>query len=216
MAVEPATKYAIAFFDGQNLFHAARRAFGYPYPNYDPLALATTICRRAGWTLKRTCFYTGIPDPADDPFWNSFWKARLAVVGRQGVDLFARSLRYRNRVVKLPDETLHSYLAGEEKGVDVRIAIDVIRLAFRREYDVALIFSQDQDLSEAAQEIRVIAREQQRWIKVASAFPVSPTSTNRRGINSTDWILIDRATYEVCIDARDYRPKAPRAAKEDL
>lgn len=71
MVVEPATKYAIAFFDGQNLFHAARRAFGYPYPNYDPLALATTICRRAGWTLKRTCFYTGIPDPADDPFWNA-------------------------------------------------------------------------------------------------------------------------------------------------
>ena len=100
--------------------------------------------------------------------------------------------------------------------MDVRIAIDVIRLAFRREYDVALIFSQDQDLSEAAQEIRVIAREQQRWIKVASAFPVSPTSTNRRGINSTDWILIDRATYEACIDARDYRPKAPQAAKEDL
>jgi hypothetical protein len=96
---------------------------------------------------------------------------------------------------------------AEEKGIDVRIAIDVIRMAHRREYDIALIFSQDQDLSEVAAEIRVIAREQDRWIKVASAFPISPTSRNRRGIDRTDWIQIDRATYEACIDRRDYRPR---------
>jgi hypothetical protein len=28
-----------------------------------------------------------------------------------------------------------------------------------------------------------------------------------RGINGTDWIKIDRATYDACLDARDYRPK---------
>ena len=28
-----------------------------------------------------------------------------------------------------------------------------------------------------------------------------------RGINGTDWIQIDRATYEACIGSRDYRPK---------
>lgn len=55
----------------------------------------------------------------------------------------------------------------------MRIALDIIRLAHRREYDVALVFSQDQDLSEAADEIRVIAQEQERWIKIASSFPVS-------------------------------------------
>lgn len=32
--VEPQVKRTIAFFDGQNLFHAAKEAFGYPYPNY--------------------------------------------------------------------------------------------------------------------------------------------------------------------------------------
>jgi hypothetical protein len=53
----------------------------------------------------------------------------------------------------------------------------------------------------------VIAREQDRWIKIVSAFPVSPTATNRRGINKTDWIEIDRAMYDACIDPRDYRPK---------
>jgi hypothetical protein len=83
--------------------------------------------------------------------------------------------------------------------------LDVIRGALRNDYDVALIFSQDQDLSEVAAEIRSIATEQNRWIKIASAFPVSPTAENRRGINNTDWITIDRQTYNSCIDPRDYR-----------
>lgn len=81
----------------------------------------------------------------------------------------------------------------------------MIRLAHSREYDVAVIFSQDQDLSEVADEVRVIAKEQNRWIKVASAFPVSPVVTRARGINKTDWIRIDRTTYDTCIDSRDYR-----------
>jgi hypothetical protein len=47
-----------------------------------------------------------------------------------------------------------SLLLGEEKGIDVRLAIDVIGLAYRQEYDVAIIFNQDQDLSDAAHEVR--------------------------------------------------------------
>jgi hypothetical protein len=58
-----------------------------------------------------------------------------------------------------------------------------------------------------AEEIRSLAHEQNRWIKIVSAFPYSPTSRNRRGINKTDWIKIDRATYDSCLDRRDYRQK---------
>ncbi len=207
MPPEPHTKRVITFIDGQNLFHAAREAFGYTYPNYDVTALSTEVCRPQGWQLSQVRFYTGIPDPTDDPFWNHFWSAKLAVMGRQGVFVFSRSLRYRNRVVRLPDGTTHTFLAGEEKGVDIRIALDVISLAHHQAYDVAVIFSQDQDLSEVAGEIRVIAREQQRWIKLACAFPYSPTTRNRRGINKTDWIRIERQAYDRCLDRRDYRPR---------
>ena len=62
-----------------------------------------------------------------------------------------------------------------------------------------------------AAEIRAIAQEQERWIKIASAFPLSPTSRNRGGINRTDWIPIDRAMYEACVDPRDYRPNRPNS-----
>ena len=175
--------------------------------NYDVLALAKAICDLEGWNLAQVRFYTGIPDRTDNPFWNQFWSGKLAVMGRQGVHVFARPLRYHNKTVKLPDGSTHTFLAGEEKGVDVRIALDVIRMAHRREYDVAVIFSQDQDLSEVAKEIRVIAKEQDRWIRIACAFPFSPTTKNRRGINGTDWIQINRATYDACLDYRDYRPK---------
>jgi hypothetical protein len=38
----------VALFDGQNLFHAAREAFGYNEPNYDPVALSRRLCADHG------------------------------------------------------------------------------------------------------------------------------------------------------------------------
>jgi len=207
MPVEPPGKRAVAFIDAQNLFHAAKDAFGYRHPNFDPLKLAGSVCESRQWELAETRLYTGVPAAADNPHWNHFWTAKLAQMGREGVVTYSRALRYRNQTVRLPDGREHTILVGQEKGVDIRVALDVVRLAHQRMYDVALVFSQDQDLSEVADEIRIIAREQGRWIKIASAYPSSPTSRNVRGINGADWIRIDRATYEGCIDGRDYRPK---------
>lgn len=212
---EPSVKRVVAFFDAQNLFHAVKNVFNHMHPDYDPLALANAICvARKGWELSQARLYTGVPDAKDDPFWNHYWNGKLAVLGRQGVHVFRRALRYRMKVVKLPREDKfgamagkkHKFLVGEEKGVDVRIAIDIIRLAHLRQYDVALVFSQDQDLSEVADEIRAVAEEQKRWIKIACAFPSGEASRNRRGIDKTDWIEISREMYEECMDLRDYKP----------
>lgn len=207
MSSEPAIKRAVAFFDGQNLFHAAKQAFGYTYPNYDVLGLAKTVCQSQGWNLMQTRFYTGVPDNQDNPRWHYFWTSKLAAMARQGVEVYSRSLRYRIQTIVLPDGTRHTFLVGAEKGVDIRLALDIIRMALRMEYDVALVFSQDQDLSEVADELRDISRVQRRWIKIASAFPSSPALRNRRGIDKTDWIQIDRTTYDACIDPSDYRPR---------
>jgi uncharacterized LabA/DUF88 family protein len=209
MPTEPSVKRAIAFFDGQNLYHAAKAAFGHTFPNYDPVKLAMAVCQSRGWQLEAVRFYTGVPDRADDPRWNQFWAAKFLHMSRQNVHVFSRPLRYRNQRVRLQDGSEYTFMAAEEKGIDVRIAIDVIREAHHRDYDVAVIFSQDQDLSEVAEEVRVIAREQARWIKVASAFPVSPVIPKQRGIDKTDWIPIDRALYDACLDPRDYRATPP-------
>lgn len=208
MPPEPPQKRTIAFVDGQNLFHAAREAFGYQYPNYDVSALVRTLCGRKHWRLTGVRFYTGIPELDDRPYWNHFWTGKLAVMGREGVHVFTRPLRRRTRTLFLPNGSMFSFVAREEKGIDVRIALDIVRMAHRREYDVALILSQDQDLSEAAAEIRTIAREQSRWIKAACAFPSSPAASNNRGIEGADWIRVDRVTYDACLDRRDYRPRS--------
>lgn len=208
MVDEPHLKRAVAFVDGQNLFYAAKECFGYPYPNYDVLALAQEVCRQQGWQLEAVRFYTGVPDREDNAFWHYFWFAKLGAMGHKGVHVFRRALRYRNQTVQRSDGTSQAILIAEEKGIDVRIALDTLHLATRDEYDVALIFSQDQDLSEVADDVRSIGSEQGRWIKIASAFPVSPTSRNRRGINKTDWIPIDRQLYDRCLDPRDYRKVA--------
>jgi uncharacterized LabA/DUF88 family protein len=202
---EPTTKRAIVFIDGQNLYHSVREAFGYTFPNYDIRKLSETICQRYSWNIEEVRFYTGVPDLQDDARWNNFWIRKLAAMGQIGIKIFSRSLRYRNQTVRLPNGKTHTFLVGQEKGIDVRIAIDVIRFAHERKYDVALIFSQDQDLTEVADEVRRIAIEQERWIKIASAFPVSPTKKDNRGINKTDWIKIDRQMYDACIDPNDYR-----------
>jgi uncharacterized LabA/DUF88 family protein len=204
---EPQIKKVVAFFDGQNLFHSAREAFGCYHPNYDVLLLSRRICSEQGWDLAQVRFYTGVPDKKDNALWNYFWHNKLLAMRRQGVHVFSRPLRYRNKKIKLGDGSTFTTLVGEEKGIDVRIAIDVVSMSRRGDFDVGLIFSQDQDLSEVADEVRSIAQEKQRWIKLVSAFPVSPTRRNKRGINKTDWLPIDRALYEKCIDHRDYRPK---------
>ena len=41
MAGEQERKRAFAFVDGQNLYFAAREAFGYTYPNYDSQGSST-------------------------------------------------------------------------------------------------------------------------------------------------------------------------------
>jgi uncharacterized LabA/DUF88 family protein len=203
---EPAVKKAFAFVDGQNFFLQSKDAFGYKFPNYDIGALVREACKTNGWEFVEARFYTGIHDVTANPFWNAFWVNKTAQMGQTGVRVVTRPLRYRNKSVRLPDGTEHTFLTAEEKGIDVRIALDVIAGARNRLYDVGIIFSQDQDLAEVASEIRTIAKEQDRWIKIACAYPDSPTAHNRRGINNTDWIRIDRAMYDRCIDPRDYRP----------
>lgn len=207
MPQEPIIKRTVAFIDGQNLFYSVKKAFGYRYPNYDVEQLAKKVCSTKGLRLDFVRFYTGIPDQSADPFWHHFWTAKLAVMGTRGIHSFSRTLRYRHQTILLPDGTSTTILVGQEKGIDVRIALDVVRLALDKVYDVALLFSQDQDLSEVVDEVKKISIVQQRWIKVASAFPLSPTTENRRGINNTDWVKIDQATYDTCLDKTDYRPK---------
>jgi len=204
LRIEPTIKRLVTFVDGQALYRAAKDAFGYIFPNYDVRKLSEQIAAKQEWQLANVYFYTGIPDYADNSLWHDFWASKLAVMGTRGIITFSRPVRYANEEVKLRDGSTQIVRVGHEKGIDVRIA----RLAIENVYDVALVFSQDQDLSEVSDEIRKISQQQGRWIRIASAYPISPSSINRRGINNTEWVTIDKSMYDACIDPIDYRPKS--------
>jgi len=207
---EPPVKRAVAFFDGQNLYHHAKAAFGYTHPNFDPVKLFNAICAKEQWQNSGVRFYTGTPSQKKQPVWHAYWSNRLLAMRRAGIFVASREIRYREEAVSLIGGLTKKVEVAQEKGIDVRIALDVVRLAYAGDFDVGVIFSQDQDLKEVADEIREISRLQSKWFRLCSAFPVSPNASYGRGIDKTDWIKINKDMYDSCLDSRDYRPKKPQ------
>lgn len=189
----------IVFVDGQNLYHLARRAWTsgpqspYAWPSYDVEKLASVLAARIpGRTLTETRFYTGVPEPGGGPsqlFWHGFWSNKIRYLRSRGVYV------YRGRV----------NAGGQEKGVDVSLALDLVRATYDQRYEAAIIVSQDWDFGPAVRLAKEIARTQDRRLAFESCFPVGPGSHSRRGVPGTDWVAIDQGTYDACRDPRDYR-----------
>ncbi len=218
--------------DGQNLYYAASEAFGYDYPNYHPLALAERICAQKQWEFRQVRFYTGVPKLPDNPYWHRFWAAKGRFLSRDPrTKVITRDIHYREKRISFADDAHRLILpdgmpfdpntalylpngrvipgdfwvrTGEEKGIDVRIALDMIHLTNRKEFDVAVIFSQDQDLSEAVSEVREIAKFQRRFVEMHSAFPCSDKTTNTKPIRGTTEFRIGRSFYDACLDPNNY------------
>jgi hypothetical protein len=187
--------------------HRAKDAFGHHHPNYDPIKLHTAVCAAKGWLPNLVRFYTGIPSQLESPMWSAYWSNRVLAMKREGIVVTTRPIRYHKETIVGPDGTERIVTTPHEKGVDVRLALDVVARARKREFNVAVLYSQDQDLAEVVQEIKEIAAEQNRWITVACAFPSGGNATSSRGIDKTDWIPMDQTFYDACLDPHDYRPK---------
>ncbi|MBI1775420.1 MAG: NYN domain-containing protein [Proteobacteria bacterium] len=216
---EPDTKRAVAFFDGQNLYRHAKDAFGYHHPNYDITKLHAAVCAANGWTPFGIRFYTGTPSSSIAPMWHHYWSSRLLAMRRAGIYVYSRPIRYRVVDITLPDGSVYEVDLPQEKGIDVHLALDIMRLAMSNQLDVAVVFSQDQDLAEVADELREISRSADRWLKMVSAFPTSSAATTHRGIDKTDWFKMDKAFYDANLDPHDYRSKSfstPAPAKPSV
>ena len=186
------------FIDGQNLYRLALLAWGrartsetfrYSWPSYDVLKLANALVRSApNRILTEVRFYTGVPRREDDQRWNKFWTNKLFSLTGQGVHT------YRGRVDRF----------GNEKGVDVSLAIDLVHATHEQRYDVAIIVSQDTDFAPAVGLSRDIAGKQGRTVDFESAFPTATVGRRSRGINGTTWTPSDKAMYDSCFDPKDY------------
>ena len=201
---EPEEKRATAFFDGQNLYHHAKAAFGHRSANYNPKKLLDAICKEKAWKPHGVRFYTGVPSANRNPKLHRFWNRKLLAMSREGVHVTSPPLRYHQEKIRLSNGSTEEREVAREKGIDVRLALDMVRMAREEQYEVAILFSQDQDLAEVIKEVKAIARQQVRWIKLVCAFPHGPNASSKRGIDDCDWFKMDEAFYEECLDTRDY------------
>ena len=190
---EASINRAVALIDGMNIFNLAKRAFGYHYPNYDPAKLAKVICAQQRLTLVETRFYTGVPSRTIDSPRYYFWENKTHAMEADGVHVYTRTIRY-------------SGPRPQEKGIDIRIALDAVMLALENIYDTLIIFSTDQDFTELKPAIISIAKQQDRLIRLKCAYP-SSQQHKIRGIKGMDWIPIDKTTYDASVDPRDYRSR---------
>lgn len=198
-APEPRVIRAMCFFDGQNLHRSAREAFGCGQ-HVDPVALAEAICTEQGWRCDGIRFYQGAPDPYRQPEESRLWKERSARLRSNGVRVFERPLQYIERQSQLPDGSYRTTLRAKEKGIDLRLGLDVFEMALDDEFDLAVLFCRDQDLSELVPSIRRLAKRQSRPMKLVSAYPTS-FSHGYRGIDGTHWLPISKSVYETCLIA---------------
>lgn len=207
----------IVFIDGQNLYNDCRRTFGKGEAH--PHLLAQELCSaRFGEDrqLVQVRFYTGIHSPNRNPRSNAYMNRRLGAMKARGIWTFARPLKYSLQWVKNkegPPEFVE-IMQGREKGVDVRLALDLFRLAVEGKYDIAVLASTDTDLDEAVRDVLRLRQTMGRWLAVENAVCVGPVdpdgSLGRRRppykrLSSASRLLhIDQKLFDRIRDDTDY------------
>jgi uncharacterized LabA/DUF88 family protein len=140
----------VVFIDEANVFEDAQRAFGSADPKITgrikPMRYGMRLVERevhgcAGdRVLHEVRVYAGQPSSAKDSKAYGAHRKQSAAWTNAGATVITRPLRYprgypRERPV--------------QKGVDVHLAIDIVTMAIRKEYDVGIIASADTDLRPA-------------------------------------------------------------------
>ena len=138
----------IVYVDYQNVYNWARRMFvdnpkdakpveGHIRP--EKLGELLVGRRQRPGALEQVRVYRGRPNPAREPKATRANDRQTDSWQRHDrVKVIRRDLKYRDR-------------AASEKGIDVAIGVDMIRLAMEDRMDVAVLFSSDNDLLPAVE-----------------------------------------------------------------
>lgn len=195
------------FVDYQNAYHSARNRF-YPEagaPNVagqiSPVLLGEHIVMTDSFDrqLSGVRVYRGLPDATRDSRGNAACTRQIAAWSSDPrVAVVTRALRYPRG---WPDRCQPGE-KPQEKGVDVALAIDFVRLALEDQYDVGVLMSTDTDLKPA---LETVAEFTEKRVEVAAW-------SGRRGHNqrlSIDgarlWChWLHRDVYEQVCDTTNY------------
>lgn len=195
-------KKADCFIDCQNIFKGARELYGHNVPNFDVVKMCEKVAEKKGWEVGNIHFYTGVPSAEHAYFWNSYWNNRLPDLEKEGVKIFAPPLRYQRNRYFDEQGIEHVYMRGHEKGVDVKIALDMLKSAMSG-CGAQILFSRDNDLKIAVDESMEMAAERGVKMDIISAFP---SDGFHYGIRDVKAFHMTADFYDAIIDHRNYSP----------
>ena len=143
------------FIDAQNAYRRVRAAF-FPSPQsgrdgqFDPMELGRLIASRGGpngtlCALTDVRIYSGRPDANRDSRTYAAHNRQTQRWISDGATVITRSLRYPRTWPQEP---------AQEKGIDVALAVDFVKLAINGAYDVGVIMSTDTDMLPALEVVR--------------------------------------------------------------
>lgn len=203
------------FIDYQNTYMRAREAFGDPTTEHDytfgqvfPRRLAVLLRQRAeekGFDreLVDVRIYRGEPDAQRSSKGQAacqrqvrFWREQAAVT------VITRPLHYRI----VGKDSGEPRWEAREKGIDVRIAVDLVRGALNDEYDVAVLFSADSDLVPAAEAVL----DSGKWMEFAAWKADGAHAPHLRVPGRRTWChFLTRQDFDLVQDRTDYTVPFP-------
>jgi uncharacterized LabA/DUF88 family protein len=141
------------FFDGKNHMKDLQRRHSGQW--LDHAALAAWAVERVGGTeLASAHYYTGVPGPGDELTPRRALTDLLRDVERHE-GFFVH--RYARHTASWPCSACgHDEVFTKEKQVDTALVADAVLMAARGAYDIAVIFSGDQDLVPAVEAVHAL------------------------------------------------------------
>jgi uncharacterized LabA/DUF88 family protein len=131
------------FIDGSNLYHSLKNNFGRSNLNYSEFAAKLAGSR---WLL-RTYYYNILQDQAQWPEGHREQQEFLDVLRRMPY------LEVRLGTTKV------SQGVAVERGIDIMVATDILNLAWRNAYDIAILVSGDSDFAYALQAVKNMGKQ---------------------------------------------------------
>jgi uncharacterized LabA/DUF88 family protein len=174
-----ADERVMIYIDGSNLYHSLRSECGRTDLNFEELASQLV----AGRALVRVYYYNAPKDQTKES------------------DQYARQQRWFDYIRQVPYTELRlgrlvyrewPKVPPYEKGVDVRLATDMLVHGFRDNYDTAVLVSGDNDFSDALQAVKELGKH----VEVA-LFGGAKTSQQLRA-EADKVVVIDSAFLEDC------------------
>lgn len=160
------------FFDGKNHMKDLRRTAGDRWLDHG--ALADWIVKHVeGDQLHAAYYYTGVPNPQDDNRDRHALSDLLEEIERRP-GFFVR--RFNRRATTRECPHCNGVIAyTEEKMVDTSMVADMILLAVRDAFDIAVIFSGDLDIAPGLEAMHAIGKR--AWIATFGDFGLSKQLT---------------------------------------